>query len=157
MATTKDVHRPTLNSDEVFALIDLMDQARSGTVSGLNPTLREYYIKLDKLAYAIGKGHAKPAYVVTGIRKESMVNLDSLGASSVEKNKAKEWESMADEDIDAELERLNTIMLNELVADGIGDIKNVPVIPAATILREERDATDNDSVYQAMKSASNNS
>jgi hypothetical protein len=82
MPVTKDVFRPTISSDQIYALIDIMDAARSGEqFSGLNPVLKDYYDKLNVQAFKIGNGIARPAYQVTGVRKESAISVTALGGT----------------------------------------------------------------------------
>lgn len=86
MATKEvDKFRPSISSDEIFALLDIMDCARRGEqLAGLDPTLADYYKKLRIKAFEIGEGIAKSAYVATGKRKESSISLESLGSSAEE-------------------------------------------------------------------------
>lgn len=133
MATSKDVHRITLSSDEVFALVNLMDSAR-GSI-GLDPTLSELYVKVDTKAYAIGKGHAKPAYVATGIRREAAASLAGLGA--IPEGRKTDFDHMSEAEQFAELERLEAAMLAEL---SIGT---------------DSPATDSDNVHIELMKANN--
>jgi hypothetical protein len=80
-----DKFRPSISSDEIFALLDIMDCARRGDqLAGLDPTLLDYYKKLRVKAFEISEGIAKSAYVATGKRKESAISLESLGSNAEE-------------------------------------------------------------------------
>lgn len=85
MAVKESAFRPSITADEIFALLDIMDSARRGDqLTGMNPVLADYYKKLRVKAFEIGEGIAKPAYVNTGKRKESAINLEALGSSEEE-------------------------------------------------------------------------
>jgi hypothetical protein len=79
---TKAVWRPTMSSDVVFELVDLLEQTKRTT--GLSTTLRQFLSKLDSLAYDIGKGNRTPAYVATGVRTANAISLESLGGTQDE-------------------------------------------------------------------------
>ena len=77
--------RVSISTSEIFALLDIMDSARRGDqLSGLDPTLLNCYEKLNVQAFKIGKGIARPAYVNTGVKKQSAINLEALGSSAEE-------------------------------------------------------------------------
>lgn len=158
MAIKEDVQRTTMSNTVVFALLDLMEQAIQGTVSGLNPELREFYKRIDTMAYQIGKGTRKPAYVATGVRKESAVSMEALGITEEDKitvgigkfNNSAEL----DEDVWARIEREEREMLEKLAADGY---KNVVITErrSAERLAQDEHSTDNDSIHAALMSSSN--
>lgn len=82
MATNKEAFRPIITSDQIYAILDLMDSARRGDkLQGLDPALKSYYDKLRVQAFKIGDGIARPAYTISGKRKESAISLESLGSS----------------------------------------------------------------------------
>lgn len=60
----KEIYRPTMSSDVIFELVDILEQVKRTT--GLSTNMRKYLGKLDTLAYEIGKGTKQPAYVQTG-------------------------------------------------------------------------------------------
>lgn len=76
---TKAVYRPTMSSDTIFELVDLLENTKRTT--GLSQNLRAFLNKLDSLAYDIGKGNRAPAYVATEVRKNAAtaITLESLG------------------------------------------------------------------------------
>ncbi len=118
MTAAKLMHRTTLSSDQIFALLDLFDTAKSGVVCNFNPILQEYYNKLDLIAYQIGKGIRKPAYVATGVRKESAISLTSIGATDVDIQLAMSLSDPMSAENLLELERLETEMLQGLANEG---------------------------------------
>jgi hypothetical protein len=77
---TKAIWRPTMSTDVVFELVDLLEQTKR-TV-GLSTNLRTFLSKLDSLAYDIGKGNRSPAYVATGTRTTTAISIESLGGGS---------------------------------------------------------------------------
>lgn len=98
MAQAKDVFRPTIDSDQIYALLDIMDAARRGEqLAGLNPTLKSYYEKLRVQAFKIGDGIARPAYVATGVRKEPAVNMNSLGVTEEEQKQYNNSPDLSDD------------------------------------------------------------
>lgn len=78
MAT--EIYRPTMSSDVVFELVDILEQTKRTT--GLSMNMRKFLGKLDSLAYDIGKGNRAPAYVATGTREKQAITLEALGAAS---------------------------------------------------------------------------
>lgn len=156
MSKVTDVFRITITTDQIFALVNAMTCMRNGIACDFDPVLEELYDKVDNQAYKIGKGKAKPAYKATGVRKESAVNLNSLGATPAETVRAKrDFDDMSEEAIFAELDRQNAKMLKEM---GI-DIE-VPAVTSAVSeviediilgIGEDSHPTDNDNMYAAFK------
>lgn len=73
---SKNVYRPTMSSDDIFELVDILEQNKR-TV-GLSGNMRKLLSKLDSLAYDIGKGNRTPSYTTSGIRESQKVTIDNL-------------------------------------------------------------------------------
>lgn len=137
--STKAVYRPTISSDEVFALLDTLDRIK--IEAGLNPILIPFHKKLDSLAYDIGKGNRNPAYVATGVSRKPALTLESLGATTEERQKV-----VTEDDLD-ELERLNAEMLAGLAAEGNS---NVVLEERRKVPRTEVEPSNDDALFKSL-------
>lgn len=127
---SKAIWRPTLSSDAIFELVDLLETTKRTT--GLSRELQAVLRKLDSLAYDIGRGNRTPAYVATEVRKTTAISLEYLGGTNEENNitgnttsnsvslnpPATKLPADLDADMEAELERLNNEMLASLQGEG---------------------------------------
>lgn len=145
---SKDVWRPTMSSDVVFELVDLLEATKRTT--GLSLALQGFLKKLDSLAYDIGRGNRKPAYVATEVRKTNAISLESLGglSSDIDSSnrtnpanfptpiaKQPKLSADLDADMEAELERLNNEMLAGLEGNTnviLEERRKTPRIPTPT-------------------------
>lgn len=128
MGTTSAIHRTTISESEILGVIETLHHAQVNG-EGINPDSISFLKKLRMLAFKINLGVATPAYIATGIKKQSLVSLESLGASAEEKleaiatafstgSKKGTLPAELSESDEAELERLNAAMLEELAAEG---------------------------------------
>lgn len=116
MNKTKEVWRITMSTEVVFELLELLDITRDKY--GLSLNLAGFRKRISSLAHDAAEGNRTPAYVASGIKRESAINLDSLGATAQEKVRVTDFAHLRQDEIDAELEKLNDAMLAELAAAG---------------------------------------
>lgn len=76
------VFRLTMSEPEILAALEALQYQNSE--HGLDRAAKNVMIKFKKLAIEFEHGTKNPAYIATGVKKESSVNMSSLGASEEE-------------------------------------------------------------------------
>lgn len=125
----KQVFRPTITDRQMLGVVEVLQHYR--TLYGLNSDALEILVKFEKDLVGINYGTKTPAYIATGVREASKITLENLSAEDpsfismpAPKNKAisPTLVSLSEAEEEAELERLNAAMLEEVAAMGSGNV-----------------------------------
>lgn len=153
MSTAKDTsstHRVGLTENEILELIEeLTDMKNSG---GLSMILRSAYVKLMDKYNKIDNGTVRADYVPNGRKRESKINMDSLGITEEDKQTSGlgKFNNPAElsDDVWAQVERDERKMLEELAAAGNKNIILAERREEDRTYQEDSHPTDNDNVHK---------
>lgn len=116
-AKTKQVFRPTITDAQMIETVGVLQHYKA--VYGLPKHALEILVKFEKDLIGISHGVKPVAYVVSGMREATKISVENLSATSDDEVvRSPTHVTMAEDDLDAELERLNKAMLAELAAEG---------------------------------------
>lgn len=135
MGKVKKVFRPSISEMQMIGVVEVLQHYRS--IYGLNNEATEVLVKFEQDLIGVSYGVKSPAYIATGVKREPMVNMNSLGASTEEVKRYNNSPDI-DEDYTARIERE---MLEGLASEGN---KNVILADRREEVRKEHRGTGTD-------------
>lgn len=158
MSSLSNTHRVGLTEAEILSVLEDLQELKSTT--GISAVSHSAYNKLSTVYHKISLGAKVPDYVPNGRKRESKINMDSLGVTQEEQKKYNNSAELSD-DVWAQIAIDERKMLEEVAATGNKNVILGPIVPvdeaddvvlgsSDSDIGDDTRPTDNDSVHSLM-------